>query len=424
MSVLGGSYPDMARSFGTSIKKAAIEGKLYSMAKKYFARKMDYLLGRGYRYRWTKKMKVDPKQIMFISFQGDYTCNPKYIAEELRKRNKGYKIVWSAREESLYNESFPPEFKLITQYSMDFYRELGRSKMVVSNSVEFQKKMSAKKKEQIWMETWHGSLGIKRFDASSNNGREWVAAAKRVGKLSDYIISNSTFENDVYRGTFWPTTTILEYGHPRNDILFNRTDALRTEMLNKVIPAKHRRDNGEKDPFKYVLYAPTFRDSHSLTPYAVDYDRLCAALSERFGGKWKVIIRLHPTVRNSVKKPKYGGNVIDLSEYPDIQEIMLVADAAITDYSSWIYDYILTGKPGFIFATDIKSYDQERGFYFPLSSTPFPIAKNNEELENNILQFDEARYQTEVEAFLKDKGCFENGDAAKRTADLIETIMG
>ncbi|MBQ2202284.1 MAG: CDP-glycerol glycerophosphotransferase family protein, partial [Clostridia bacterium] len=107
-----------------------------------------------------------------------------------------------------------------------------------------------------------------------------------------------------------------------------------------------------------------------------------------------------------------------------IQEIMLVADAAITDYSSWIYDYILTGKPGFIFATDIKSYDQERGFYFPLSSTPFPIAKNNEELENNILQFDEAHYQTEVEAFLKDKGCFENGDAAKRTADLIETIMG
>ena len=225
----------MAKSLGESIKKAAIEGKLCTMARKFLTRKLDYALGKRYRYRWTKKMKVDPKQIMFISFQGDYTCNPKYIAEELRKRNKGYKIVWSAREESLYNESFPPEFKLVTQYSMDFYRELGRSKMVVSNSVEFQKKMSAKKKDQIWMETWHGSLGIKRFDASSNNGREWVAAAKRVGKLSDYIISNSTFENDVYRGTFWPKTTILEYGHPRNDILFNRTDALRTEMLKKVI---------------------------------------------------------------------------------------------------------------------------------------------------------------------------------------------
>lgn len=380
---------------------------------------MDYLLGRRYRYRWTKKIKVDPKQIMFTTFQGDYTCNPKYIAEELRKRNLNYTIVWSAREESLYNESFPPEYKLVRQYSMDFYRELGRSKLIVTNSVEFQKLMSAKKKDQIWIETWHGSLGIKRFDAAANNGREWVAAAKRVGKLTDYIISDSTFENDVYRGSFWKDTPILEYGHPRNDILVNQSDALCAEMLLKVLPSA-----SEQDTYRYVLYAPTFRDSHSLLPYALDYERVCAALSQRFGGKWKVIVRLHPTVRDSLKKPQYGANVIDLSEYPDIQEIMLIADAAITDYSSWIYDYVLTGRPGFIFATDMKSYDQERGFYYPLSSTPFPIAQNNGELEQNILQFDKTRYQTEAEAFLKDKGCFEKGDAAKRTADLIESIMG
>ena len=409
----------MAKSLGESIKKAAIEGKLCTMARKFLTRKLDYALGKRYRYRWTKKMKVNPKQIMFISFQGDYTCNPKYIAEELRKRNPGYKIVWSARDTSLYNESFPPEFELVKQYSVDFYRALGESKMVVANSVEFQKKMSAKKKEQIWIETWHGSLGIKRFDASANNGREWVAAAKRVGKLTDYIISNSTFENAVYKESFWSKTKILEYGHPRNDILVNRTDALRAEMLQKVLPTEK-----DAESYHYVLYAPTFRDNHSLTPYAVDYDRLCAAMSKRFGGKWKVIVRLHPTVRNKAQKSRYGANVIDLSDYPDIQDIMLIADVAITDYSSWIYDYILTGGPGFIFATDIRLYDQERGFYYPLSSTPVPIAENNDELEKNILNFDEARYRTELEAFLKDKGCFENGDAAKRTADLIQEIMG
>ncbi len=438
----------MAMSMGKKIQRAAIEGRLFSVARKYLTIKLDYSLGKLYRYLWTKRMKVNPKQIMFISFQGDYTCNPKYIAEELRRRNLDYEIVCSSRKASLYDETFPEEFRLVEQYTVDYYRELGRSKLVIANSVEFQKKMSAKKKEQCWIETWHGSLGIKRFDASSNNGKEWVAAAKRVGKLSDYIISNSKFENEVYRGSFWPKTQILEYGHPRNDILFNQTDEKRAEVLQKVFPPSEETDEqmqkaaqvdpnqqNETDPipqeaeeaeinYRYVLYAPTFRDSHSLTPYAVDYERLCAAMSQKFGGEWKVIVRLHPTVRKKTKKLKRSKNVINLSSYPDIQELMLIADAAITDYSSWIYDFMLTRKPGFIFATDIESYNQERGFYYPLSSTPFPIARDNDELENNILNFDDALYRSRLEEFLKDKGCFEDGNAAKRVVDLIEKIMG
>lgn len=402
------------------MQTAAIEGRLFSKGTEYLKKKLDHALGRLYRYFWTKRMKLNPRQIMFTAFQGDYTCNPKYIAEELRKRNAGYEIVWGARRESLYNQTFPEEFRLVEQYSADFYRELGRSKIVVTNSVEFQKLISAKKKEQCWIETWHGSLGIKRFDAARNNGREWVAAAKRVGKLSDYIISNSAFENTVYRESFWPETKILEYGHPRNDVLVNRSEELRQSMLQKVLPA---REGSEKNRLNYVLYAPTFRDNHSLAAYSVDYDRLCAALTRRFGGEWKVLVRLHPTVREEAEELRRNANAIDLTEYPDIQEILLIADAAITDYSSWIYDYILTGKPGFIYATDIGSYDQERGFYYPLSSTPFSIAKTNDELENNIAKFDETLYRESVQSFLKDKGCFENGDAAKRTADLIETIM-
>ncbi|MBR0507599.1 MAG: CDP-glycerol glycerophosphotransferase family protein [Clostridia bacterium] len=409
----------MAKSMGKRIQAAAIEGRLFSKAKEYLTKKLDSSIGSLYRLLWTRKQKVNPRQILFISFQGDYTCNPKYIAEELRKRNPDYEIVWSARKASLYNQSFPEEYRLVEQYSADFYRELGRSKLVVANSVEFQELKSAKKKEQCWIETWHGSLGIKRFDAASNGGKQWVAAAKRVGRLCDYLISDSTFENEVYRNSFWPKTTILEYGHPRNDILFNRSEELRGKMLQKVLG----RAKEPADGVRFVLYAPTFRDSHSTASYSVDYDRLCAALSQRFGGTWNVLVRLHPTVRENANELRYGPNVIDLSSYPDMQEIMVIADAAVTDYSSWIFDYLLTGKPGFLYATDLASYDQERGFYYPLSDTPFSIAKNNDELEADILRFDDALYRTRAEAFLKDKGCFERGDAAERTADLIETIM-
>ena len=136
-------------------------------------------------------------------------------------------------------------------------------------------------------------------------------------------------------------------------------------------------------------------------------------------------MRFHPTVRafsqNILAKSE---NIIDVTDYPDIQELMLLADIAITDYSSWIYDFVLTRKPGFIYATDLEQYDNERGFYYKLETTPFAIAKNNRELVNNIQNFDMDAYQTKVEEFLKEKGCVEDGKASYRVVEKIKEIIG
>ena len=119
----------------------------------------------------------------------------------------------------------------------------------------------------------------------------------------------------------------------------------------------------------------------------------------------------------------FSETVIDTSFYPDIQELLVASDGAITDYSSCIFDFMLSKKPAFVFATDIKDYNTDRGFYYPLKSTPFPVATNNKELEQNILNFDNEKYQKEVALFLKDKGCIEDGHASERIVDLIEKIM-
>ena len=58
--------------------------------------------------------------------------------------------------------------------------------------------------------------------------------------------------------------------------------------------------------------------------------------------------------------------------YSDIQELMVSSDALITDYSSCIYDFMLSRKPGFIYATDADKYNNGRGLYYSLTSTPFP----------------------------------------------------
>ncbi len=102
-----------------------------------------------------------------------------------------------------------------------------------------------------------------------------------------------------------------------------------------------------------------------------------------------MLIRIHPKMREKAREivPKTE-KIVDVSLYPDIQELMVVADALITDYSSAVFDFILTYKPGFIYAINEQRYDIERGLYYPLTATPFTVARNNEELERNIINFD------------------------------------
>ena len=116
--------------------------------------------------------------------------------------------------------------------------------------------------------------------------------------------------------------------------------------------------------------------------------------------------------------------VVNATDYADIQELLVAADAGITDYSSWIYDFILGGAPGFIFAPDRAEYDNLRGFYYSLESTPFPVAKTNAAMCANIESFDEDRFSRDAAAFIAGKGCMEDGMASMRMVDLMEKWIG
>ena len=153
------------------------------------------------------------------------------------------------------------------------------------------------------------------------------------------------------------------------------------------------------------------------------------AARERFGGEWKLLLRYHMSVWKVYQDRdqlagSHGDSVIDVTGYDDMQELMTIADIAITDYSSWIYDFVLQRRPGFIFATDISLYNNERGFCYPLETTPFAIATNNAQLKQNILAFEQDPYLEKVEAFLEEKGCMEDGRASERTVDKVLEMMG
>jgi CDP-glycerol glycerophosphotransferase len=218
-----------------------------------------------------------------------------------------------------------------------------------------------------------------------------VPYAIKDAEMLNYLISNSSFETEVYKRNFWNKGNILELGHPRNDIFF---------IDNTVIKQKIKERYSIDEDKKILFYVPSFRDNETLSAYGLEYKELKKVLDEKFGGDWLILVRLHPNlVKFQQQLLPQRPYILNVTDYPDIQELLVAADAAITDYSSCIFDFMLSRKPAFIYASDVDDFDEERGFYYPLTATPFPVAENNEQLRQNILNFDLENYQERVEKF-------------------------
>ena len=379
----------------------------------------------GYYKKFCHDLEIDNNKIVFCNFNGaSYGCNPKYIAREILKRNLPYELVWLTRdvETETKNKNFPAGIKLVGYDTQQGLKELAQAKLWIDNQRKnyFIKKGLMKKEGQYFIQTWHGALGIKKLDAdvkafTNEYKQDWVERSQYDSSMWDYLLTNSTFENEIFRRALWFNNELKEFGHPRNDIFFENSNEYRQKI------GEYYKIPQDK---KIVLYVPSFRDNDDISCYKPNYDKLLKTLEEKFGGEWVCITRLHPRARKFDEKiiPK-NPKVIDGTFYPDIQELLVSADITITDYSSCIFDFMLTKRPAFIFATDMKNFDQDRGFYYPLTSTPFPVAENDGELRENILNFDYETYKQKVEEFLKDKGCMEDGHASERVVDLIENIM-
>lgn len=379
----------------------------------------------GYYKKYCQELPIQKYKIVFDNFNGNsYGCNPKYIAEEIIKRNLPYELVWlvkNVKAETRKNV-FPSQIRLVGITSKQALKELAEAKIWIDNQRKnyFLKKGLTKKEGQYYIQTWHGSFGIKKLDAdvkafNEEWNQEWVKRAKYESSVMDYFISNSTFDNEVVAKALWFDNEIKQFGHPRNDIFFKDTKEIRKKVCKYYDIPENK---------KIFLYVPSFRDNGDINWYNIDYNKILEALTAKFGGEWICISRLHPRAKkfDKVLIPECD-NVVDGTFYPDIQELLVSADVACTDYSSCIYDFILSKKPGFIYATDIEKYNTSRGFYFSLEDGPCPVAKDNNEFVRNIESFDIDKYQQKVELFLESKGSMEDGHASERVVDLIEQIM-
>ena len=267
-----------------------------------------------------------------------------------------------------------------------------------------------KRKKQFYIQTWHG-FALKRIekDAIGSLASNYEKLAKRDSKNIDCIISCSKFMTKVYRNSFWYNGEILEIGAPRNDILINGNENIKNKVYNFYSISNK----------KIILYAPTFRVDRKTDAYSIDYERIMKACNQRFGGEFVFIARLHPNIATKSTDMKWSDNIINGSYYSDMQELMAAADVIITDYSSVMFDFALQYKPCFQFATDICAYKNDRNFYFALDKLPFSVAENNDELEENIRNFSEIEYRTNLDAFYENVGMIRSGNASEKCRDLI-----
>ncbi len=355
-------------------------------------------------------LPIADNKVFVMTYDNKFTCNPRYITEELLKSENKPDIVWAG---DINDQSqFPDEIRVVKRGSAEMFREQATARIWIDNAINCVWYGIPKSKDQVYINTWHGSMGIKKI----TGGFWWRRKASLLKKYSDYCVTNSTYLEDIYKRTLWPNSQFLKYGHPRNDLLFNKECV---QKLRHVV----RDYYNLPDNTNLIMYAPTFRDDGHSGQGMIDYSRLRQALEDRFGGTWKILVRLHFQEIKKGYSPELDSDCINAADYPVMAELMAAVDIGITDYSSWAYDYVLTRKPLFIYAYDLEKYENSRGLYYSIYDTPFPISRNQDDLFKNIQMFDNIDYLDKVERFLVEKGCYEEGKASIRCADFIERII-
>ena len=230
------------------------------------------------------------------------------------------------------------------------------------------------------IQTWHASGAFKKIGYSvldKSFGAD-DALARRVPIHANYdvCLMGSQAAAIHYADAFrQPLERFVSHlGIPRTDVLFGDE---RLARIRSDVRRRYRLPDGKR----VVLYAPTFRGDSVTNARATD-DLDLAALRDAIGDDHVLLVRLHPFVRTATRiDPALAGFAIDVSDHPDINELMLVSDVLVTDYSSAIYEYSLLDRPMVFFAPDYADYERERGFYFDYrTGVPGPVFETTADL--------------------------------------------
>lgn len=361
--------------------------------------------------------------ILFIAFHGrGYLCNPKYIHKYMIESNvyDEYKYIWAVKD----NKSAEIENAYVIKYnSIKYLYYLAKSKYWVVNCKL--PNYVVKKKNQVYLQTWHGTP-LKKLAHDINIGEnasfyrtkltrdEMLKTYDNDSQKYDYFVSPNRFATEKFLSSFkLDKNKIIETGYPRNDFLIN----ISSDKVN-LLKDKYKIPRNKK----IILYAPTWRDnSFTSKGYTHELKVDFNLWNKELGEDYIVIFKPHYLIINRYENLEEF--LYTFNEQIDINELYVMSDILVTDYSSVFFDYAILNKPIIFYMYDLKDYEENlRGFYLDIyKDLPGEIFEDELQVINTIKNISEyAENKRDVLAeFNKRYNYLQDGHSSRRIIKKI-----
>ena len=366
---------------------------------------LDKIIVKNKRYNYIeyKKALRKPKQdtILFMGFDYRYTGNSRYLFEMMLQEK--VENLFFVTKSNLVDEKYR-----IKPKSKEMYKKIYNSKIIIFES--WTPKNLEKMEDSIWIQLWHGTpLKKMLFDSEEReiaivNNKHKNEKYKDISKWDYLTIDNPNIYKYFKTAYLIPEEKILVSGYPRVDFLLKNRDnvELKNQIREKAQIPKEK---------KVVVYLPTWRDyNYGTDKTKMDFKYFIDAqkLSNLLGNDYTIVSKNHAFLNNEIANKITN---IDI----ETQELLLIADYLITDYSSVMFDAFAIDIPVIIFANDYEKYSNSRGVYESIWKDLMPyVSYNEEEVANKILS-----YQLNSEQYkdIKKKYSYQNN------IDLVKFIL-
>ncbi len=353
-------------------------------------------------FRVSRRLKkdVDPALVALISPHNASFNDSLGEIEKALKEKGGYRFL------HISHEDLSSAGSALRFFTLKAFR-LARAKYVFLNDNFMPMGYLNFAEDAAVVQLWHAEGAFKRFglhiDQPAQVRRREIAANEKLS----FVVCSAPAVKKIYAGAFGvDPEQVLPLGSPRADRLLKaeNTDSLRREFERRYPSCRDK---------KIILYAPTFRDDPEWDKTfadAFDSQMFC----ETVGEEYALLVRLHPQVHGRHDFP----GAVDVTDYPSVNELTLVCDAVITDYSSVCMDFALLDKPCFFFAPDLERYSKTRSFYFDYRSyVPGPVCETMTELTDAVAKPDDS---TRREQFRRQNLASVDGGSCER---ILRTVM-
>lgn len=387
-------------------------------------------LQRIWRRLVVSTLPIDSKVIIFDAFNGrSYNCSPKAIYESLLadRRFNDCTFIWVFQQPEHYKHLKSARTRLVKYGSKEYYEAYAHAgTWIVNAKIPLE---IPKRRGQTLVQCSHGTP-FKRLRADVVKGTENAIDSykdmlrkSRIDTLRyDYFVTPSQFTSRCFSSAFQlkelgKEDIILEVGYPRNDRLHSYTESETTEIKQNLnIPLNK----------KVLLYAPTWRDDQfeNGTGFVYEPPFDIAYLREQLGDEYVILFRAHYLIAKTFDFSGYKGFMYNVSDIDDVNDLYIISDVLVTDYSSVFFDYANLRRPMLFYMYDKEHYQKDlRGFYLPLEAVPGDIVTTQRQLVDKLQDLNAYAKRTAktVEQFSKEYNYLDDGHAAERVIERVFT---